>query len=55
MKKNICIMVMALVLTGLGLYGQSISVGSPAAGGKKIRWTDGLAALWTLVRYRFGE
>ena len=21
--------------------------------GKKIRWTDGLAALWTLVKYRF--
>jgi glycosyltransferase involved in cell wall biosynthesis len=29
--------------------------GRTAAGGKKIRWTDGLAALWTLVRYRFGE
>lgn len=23
------------------------------AAGKKLRWTDGLAALWTLVRYRF--
>jgi len=21
--------------------------------GKKIRWHDGVAALWTLVRYRF--
>jgi dolichol-phosphate mannosyltransferase len=29
--------------------------GRTAAGGKKIRWTDGLSALWTLVRYRFGE
>jgi glycosyltransferase involved in cell wall biosynthesis len=28
--------------------------GRTAAGGKKIRWTDGLSALWTLVRYRFG-
>ena len=23
--------------------------------GKKIRWTDGLQAVWTLVRYRFAD
>jgi hypothetical protein len=23
------------------------------AEGKKIRWTDGVAAIWTLLRYRF--
>jgi hypothetical protein len=23
--------------------------------GKKIRWTDGLEALWTLIRYRFRD
>ncbi len=25
------------------------------AEGKKIRWTDGVAAIWTLIRYRFGK
>jgi len=25
------------------------------AEGKKIRWTDGLEALWTLIRYRFRD
>jgi dolichol-phosphate mannosyltransferase len=25
------------------------------AEGKKIRWTDGLEAIWTLLRYRFRE
>ena len=28
-------------------------VGRTAAQGKKIKWTDGLSALWTLVKYRF--
>ena len=23
------------------------------AEGKKIRWTDGISAIWTLLRYRF--
>jgi hypothetical protein len=23
--------------------------------GKKIRWWDGVSAIWTLVRYRFGD
>ena len=23
--------------------------------GKKIRWTDGIAALWTLIKYRFAD
>ena len=23
--------------------------------GKKIRWTDGLQAVWTLIRYRFAD
>jgi hypothetical protein len=25
------------------------------AEGKKIRWTDGLQAIWTLLRYRFWD
>ncbi len=25
------------------------------ADGKKIRWTDGVSAIWTLLRYRFAE
>jgi dolichol-phosphate mannosyltransferase len=25
------------------------------AEGKKIRWTDGVEALWTLIRYRFRD
>ncbi len=29
--------------------------GRTRAEGKKIRWTDGVSAVWTLVRYRFGE
>ncbi len=29
--------------------------GRTLAEGKKVRWTDGVAALWTLLRYRFGE
>ena len=29
--------------------------GRSSAKGKKIGWTDGLWALWTLVRYRFGD
>ncbi len=28
-------------------------VGRTASEGKKIKWTDGVAALWTLVKYRF--
>ncbi len=28
--------------------------GRTSAQGKKLRWTDGLSAVWTLVRYRFG-
>jgi len=28
-------------------------VGRTALQGKKIRWTDGFAALWTLIKYRF--
>ena len=30
-------------------------VGRTSAEGKKIRWTDGVSALWTLVRYRFQD
>lgn len=28
-------------------------VGRTASQGKKIKWTDGFAALWTLIKYRF--
>lgn len=28
-------------------------VGRTAAQGKKIKWTDGFSALWTLIKYRF--
>ncbi len=28
-------------------------VGRTAQQGKKIRWTDGVSALWTLIKYRF--
>ncbi len=29
--------------------------GRSAAEGKKIRWTDGVSALWTLLKYRFRD
>jgi glycosyltransferase involved in cell wall biosynthesis len=29
--------------------------GRTSAEGKKIRWTDGVSALWTLLRYRFTD
>jgi hypothetical protein len=25
------------------------------AEGKKIRWTDGVTAIWTLLKYRFAK
>jgi len=30
-------------------------VGRSTAQGKKVRWTDGFVAIWTLLKYRFGR
>lgn len=39
---------------GIRIFEVPISyVGRNAAQGKKIKWTDGISAIWTLIKYRF--
>ena len=41
---------------GVRIYEVPISyTGRELDEGKKITWRDGLAALWTLVKYRFSD
>jgi dolichol-phosphate mannosyltransferase len=39
----------AIVEVPIAYYGRSIKQG------KKINWRDGIEAIWTLIKYRFGE
>ena len=40
-------------IDGRGVLSDTACLVEMDCSGKKIKWTDGIAAIWTLVRYRF--